>query len=788
MALSALFCAWGEAQEQFVHPSIISTQEGLDYARTVIASDPDHPMTEAFGIMAADPYASLTYTPAPLARVNVSEGNAGGSTQWFADGQAARTHALMWAITGNPAHRDKAIEILDGWASVFQEIHDTKGNYETVEWATASWGVPMWAGAAELIRYYDNGAAGWPGASIQRFSEFLDKLYVYAYEGTYRTDFSSAHPKNNKGASSHFACMAIGIFQNDMGRYSYGRSKIEWMLPLYIQASGKVNFYDNRDLYHPLFGLISLAHACETAWNQGDDLYAVKGQHATPCLARAFEYYANEYLQLSSEGGTYGFFKGPGWEVARNHYKLRRGMSLPKLEQMLLNHARPRMGRVKLDMWLLWNTVTHGELGAIAAAPGPDAPSELTAGRATSTGVELSWHDNSNDETHFVIQYKVVSGPFQHFGTAVANTTMMMVDGLQPSTPYTFRVQAASDGGFSAWSNEASATTAASGAGGEILYEDGFGSLDNWTPQFEAGGGGTATAANNAMTVHSSKGWTIWYNQRLTGPVKIEYDVTLPTGQTNSRVSDLNVFWMASDPADPTSPTPPVRNGALASYDNLALYYVGTGGNNNSTTRFRRYPGDGTRPMLPEHDLTQPRLQGNRKYHVTCIANGNSIQYYLDDLLVFDFADAAPFTSGFFGFRSVDSRQVYENFKVTRISGSTGGGDTTAPGAPQAVTAAPNGTTAINLDWADNGEPDLAGYNLYRSMTDGFAPGAANRIGTALSGSSYFDSGLASATTYYYRVSPSSAVTKTVLLIFKHLRRFSGGFLHYILHKFGAFG
>ncbi|MGH1559213.1 DUF6250 domain-containing protein [Caulobacter segnis] len=42
---------------------------------------------------------------------------------------------------------------------------------------------------------------------------------------------------------------------------------------------------------------------------------------------------------------------------------------------------------------------------------------------------------------------------------------------------------------------------------------------------------------------------------------------------------------------------------AFADYDTLKTYYVGQGGNYNSSTRFRRYVGRaGDRPMLPQHD------------------------------------------------------------------------------------------------------------------------------------------------------------------------------------------
>ena len=75
--------------------------------------------------------------------------------------------------------------------------------------------------------------------------------------------------------------------------------------------------------------------------------------------------------------------------------------------------------------------------------------------------------------------------------------------------------------------------------------------------------------------------------------------------------------------------------------------------------------------------------------------------------------------------------------------------DTTPPAAPSALTAAP-GAGAVALNWADNGESDLAGYNIYRSTTSG---GPYTRVNSApTAASAYTDSGLAAGATQHYVV------------------------------------
>jgi len=76
--------------------------------------------------------------------------------------------------------------------------------------------------------------------------------------------------------------------------------------------------------------------------------------------------------------------------------------------------------------------------------------------------------------------------------------------------------------------------------------------------------------------------------------------------------------------------------------------------------------------------------------------------------------------------------------------------DTDPPAAPTGLTALP-GNSQVSLDWDDNTEWDLRGYNVYRSTSH---DGPYTRInGDALvTGSSYVDAGLQNGTAYYYVV------------------------------------
>jgi hypothetical protein len=145
----------------------------------------------------------------------------------------------------------------------------------------------------------------------------------------------------------------------------------------------------------------------------------------------------------------------------------------------------------------------------------------------------------------------------------------------------------------------------------------------------------------------------VWFRQELVGPVMISYDATVVSaGGPNDRVSGLNSFWMATDPAAPEDIFARPRSGAFAEYNSLRMYYVGLGGNGNTTTRFRRYIGDAVeRPLLPGNDLSVKEhpdkgIVANRSQTVTLVAEGGRIQYRRDGVNIFEMKDPEPYTKG----------------------------------------------------------------------------------------------------------------------------------------------
>ncbi len=101
------------------------------------------------------------------------------------------------------------------------------------------------------------------------------------------------------------------------------------------------------------------------------------------------------------------------------------------------------------------------KLTAAATAPGvPAAPSGLTA-TDSPTQVNLTWTDNSSNETGFVIERAANGGAFQVIATVGPGVTAYADASAWASTSYTYRVGATGSAGNSASSNLATVTTAA---------------------------------------------------------------------------------------------------------------------------------------------------------------------------------------------------------------------------------------------------------------------------------------------------------------------------------------
>ncbi|AFN73323.1 hypothetical protein MROS_0079 [Melioribacter roseus P3M-2] len=201
---------------------------------------------------------------------------------------------------------------------------------------------------------------------------------------------------------------------------------------------------------------------------------------------------------------------------------------------------------------------------------------------------------------------------------------------------------------------------------GELLYRDDFeNGLDNWIVETKKSPFSKVEIQDGKLIIDVEHGATVWFNKKLEGNLLIEYKrKVIDNGGYNDRLSDLNQFWMATDPRNDNLFT---RDGAFSSYDSLSLYYAGIGGNSNTTTRFRKYRGNGERALIFDYKDEKHLLRPNKTYFIQIIVYNGTTSLYVDGELYFTYKDNDPLTEGYFGFRTVKSHQEIDDFKIYRL-------------------------------------------------------------------------------------------------------------------------
>jgi rhamnogalacturonan endolyase len=206
---------------------------------------------------------------------------------------------------------------------------------------------------------------------------------------------------------------------------------------------------------------------------------------------------------------------------------------------------------------------------------------------------------------------------------------------------------------------------------GRMIYEDTFDQPDTsqWIVEAEEEFSFPDHVVGGSLDIDASKGITIWNKQKFHGNVMFEFEVTvIKKGGRNDRVSDLNCFWMATDPEFPDNffSRSSTRKGIFWNYYPLKLYYVGYGGHQNTKSRFRKYNG-ATAPLpavLHEYSDSSHLITPNVKMVVDVVSFDSTVAYFINRKKIFELKDKQPYREGYFGFRTLDNHMIVENFKV----------------------------------------------------------------------------------------------------------------------------
>ena len=141
---------------------------------------------------------------------------------------------------------------------------------------------------------------------------------------------------------------------------------------------------------------------------------------------------------------------------------------------------------------LVWAMPTYAGRKSLAA------PSNLAATAVSSSEIDLTWQDNSSNESGFVVQRAATSaGPWSQIAKVGAGVTAYSNTGLSAATIYYYRVSAYNNSSSSSYAGPVSATTWAAACTDTIttgVTPSGAGT---------ASGGGTVTC-NSTVTVSAS--------------------------------------------------------------------------------------------------------------------------------------------------------------------------------------------------------------------------------------------------------------------------------------------
>ncbi|GAA3725000.1 alginate lyase family protein [Streptomyces tremellae] len=358
---------------RFRHPGVVVGAGQLATVRTEVRAHRE-PWASAFRQMSASRYAAADYTPHPSATV-ACQSNHGTPACVFErdDAVAAYTQALLWSVTGQPAHARKAVQIMDAWSAVVKRHTLSDADLQS------AWTGSSWVRAAELVHAtYPQ----WREPAVMRFKWMLRKAYlpdlvakVPDYNGNWELAMTDAE-------------MGMAVFLEDHRMFAHAVSRFRARVPAYFYLSsdgrlpkpppggtertparlasywfGQRTYADGlgqetcRNFMHIGYSLAATAHIAETAWHQGVDLYGEQAER----LRAALEFHARYQLGARPPswlcGGKVTRTMGPDLEVAYNHLHGRLHLSMPQTAR-LVRKDRPAGTD---GLFVSWETLTHAD-------------------------------------------------------------------------------------------------------------------------------------------------------------------------------------------------------------------------------------------------------------------------------------------------------------------------------------------------------------------------------------------------------------------------------------------
>jgi hypothetical protein len=373
----------------FVHPGILAKQANYNFVKSKVQAG-QQPWTNVFNNAKAVRMGKLTYTPSPVSTLKCASGswstahpgdaNNIACTRARDDAEGAWTHAVLWQLTGNIQHAQKAISILNAWANTLVNIQFNTANDPSASNGPlqAAWMAEMFIRAAELIRH-GSPSSGWSTTDAVKFGNWAKSVfYGYIYKGWWggnNWDLSMLDGLINLAVYTDNTTMfqqAVDLWKLHVPQYIYMTS--DGPKPIVVYGSTNVDAtwsnptrYMNglcqetcRDFSHTQMGLGALINTAETAYIQGENLYAYHQNR----IVTSFEFHAywlnraNPSVPADLCGGTLKLLsRHMIWEIFYNHYHNRVGLPLTNSTSVV--NAVRTSGPWQSNLVAAWEVLTH---------------------------------------------------------------------------------------------------------------------------------------------------------------------------------------------------------------------------------------------------------------------------------------------------------------------------------------------------------------------------------------------------------------------------------------------
>lgn len=385
-----------DSNRGFRHPGGLHTNADFERIKAQLAAG-NEKVTKAYNILKNAEFAQPTCATWPVE--NIIRG--GGSGQNYINAARGATiayqNALRWKIEGNEACAKHAVDVLMAWANTCKGI----GGDSNFALAGGLYGYEF-AQAAELMRDYE----GWKAKDFETFKRWMLDLWyptIMRFQRSrndtwrnWRYDASHGgqrpgHYWSNWGLCNTLALMSVGILCDDvfiynqaMSYYKYDQAElakanypwpwapentetdkyngglneyIDNLVPHVAEYAGETGAYGKvgqmqetgRDQGHAQMAAGLAVDICQTAWNQGDDLYSYHDNRIAAGLEfqAAYNFDGREdlpwanyhytdchsawhqaWVQEGPNGGSRGEIR-PYWARVIGHYEGVKGVKMP---------------------------------------------------------------------------------------------------------------------------------------------------------------------------------------------------------------------------------------------------------------------------------------------------------------------------------------------------------------------------------------------------------------------------------------------------------------------------